>query len=241
VSVGETNILRDFQKQLETKISVEMDFARSLIKHNGERGRMVELVFQKLLEKHLPEGFGTVTGFAVDQNGSLSKQIDLIIYDKSTSPFLMNDGVSVLPVEAVISAIEVKTKLDKAAFEDTREKARSLMALERSAYVLQEYPVTTPFNERDGRHLPLFIGVSLDAVDMKKLLSQFKGQEIEPLFVSMDGRCLLNGVHPDGSMKWTYEVDNPGAMFILLASMMTSQARMVPIDFTKYLNAMPKP
>ena len=201
---------------------------------------MVELVFQKLLEKHLPEGFGTITGFAVDQHGKLSKQIDIIVYDKSTSPFLLNDGVSVLPVEAVISAIEVKTKLDKAAFEDTREKARSLLALERSAYVTQEFPVTTPFNQRDGKHLPLFVGVSLDAIDTETLLSQYTGEEIEPVFVSMDGRCLLRGIHPDGSVGWTYEIENPGAMFILLASMLTSQARMVPIDFTKYLSSKPK-
>jgi len=237
---GETSaIFSDYQKLLEQKLSADMDFARSLVKHNGERGRIVELVFKKVLERHLPEAFGVTTGFAIDQHSQLSKQLDLIVYDKSKCFFFFNEGVSVLPVEAVILIIEVKTKLTKTEFEDTREKARSLLQLDRSAYVPQPYLPASPMTDAEGRHIPLCIGVSLTSVDTRDLLESISGEVIEPVFVSMDGKCLMNGHGPSGNPAWVHEVDYPAAMFVLFASMMTSQARMLPIDVTKYLKVNP--
>jgi len=232
--------LSDYQKLLEQKLSADMDYARSLVKHNGERGRIVELVFKKVLERHLPEAFGVTTGFAIDQHSQLSKQLDLIVYDKSKCPFFYNEGVSVLPVEAVILTIEVKTTLNKRAFDDTREKARSLLDLDRSAIIPQQQLFRGPYSDKNGHHIPMCLGVSLDAVDTKELLAGVPGEEIEPLFVSMDCKCLINGSNPDGSVGWTYELDYPAAMFVLLASMMTSQAQMLPIDVTKYIKVNPK-
>ncbi|MFS4582702.1 DUF6602 domain-containing protein [Phaeobacter sp. C3_T13_0] len=235
----EQNPFENYQQLLEQKLSADMSFARSLVEHNGERGRLVELVFKKVLEQHLPEAFGVTTGFVIDQHGKLSRQLDLIVYSKATCPFFFNDGLSVIPVEALILAVEVKTKMTLREFQDTREKARSVMNLDRTAYVPQPYIISGATSGKDGRHVPLIIGVSLDSVDTRQLLSSGTGEVIEPVFLSMDGRCLLNGVGPSGGVSWTHEVNYPAAMFVLLASMMTTQAQMVPIDITKYLKVRP--
>ena len=232
-------LLRQYQETLERKLSADIDFARSLIKHQGERGRVVELMFKSLLECHLPESFGVTTGFAIDQHSNLSKQLDLVVYDKSHCPFLFNQGVAILPVEAVILAVEVKTKLNKAEFNKSRETARSILKLDRSAYVTRTSRTPSPFEDGQGRHMPLLLVASLDSVDTKELFNSVKGQLIEPIFISMDGRCLLNGIGPSGTTQWEFKIDYPAAMFVLLASMLVTQSRIPPIDVSKYLKVLP--
>lgn len=229
----------EYQKLLEEKLIAELNFARSLVAHSGERGRIVELTMQKFLEQHLPEAFGITTGFAIDHKGQLSKQIDLIVYSKSQCPFFFNEGISVLPVEAVILAVEVKTKMDRREFEDTRQKARSLIGLDRSAILPSNSDRVNPMAGSDGFHMPLVLGVSLDSVDMKELIKSFSGEEIEPIFISMDGNCLMNGVGPSGRPQWEYKIDYPAAMFVLMSTMMVTQSNLATIDISKYLKVLP--
>ncbi len=230
----------DYQRRLNDRLLADVKFAQSLVRHNGERGRILELTFQKLLERHLPEAFGLTTGFAIDHKGNISKQLDIIVYSKSHCPFFFNEGISVLPVEAVILAVEVKTKLDAREFEDVRKKARSVIELDRSAIVPQVRAPESPMNAEDGLHMPLFLGVSLESVDTKKLLASQSGQIIEPVFISMDGRCLMRGIGPDHSVRWVHEIDDPAASFVLFSTMMVTQTVLRPIDVSKYIKVLPR-
>ncbi|UWR50118.1 DUF6602 domain-containing protein [Phaeobacter inhibens] len=231
--------MQEYQKNLNERVLADIKFAQSLIRHNGERGRVLELTFQKLLERHLPEAYGVTTGFAIDQKGDLSKQLDIIVYSKSHCPFFFNEGISVLPVEAVILAVEVKSKLDTREFQDVRRKARSVIDLDRSAVIAKPGEPSSPMNANDGLHMPLILGVSLESVDTTKLLAAQSGEVIEPVFISMDGRCLMRGAGPDRKIKWVHQIDDPAASFVLFSTMMVTQSILRPIDVTKYLKVMP--
>ena len=48
-------------------------------------------------------------GFLVDANGSISEQIDIVVFDRQYSPFLFNqDGCKYMPAESVYAVFEVK-------------------------------------------------------------------------------------------------------------------------------------
>ncbi len=232
--------LRQFQVSLEKRLQSDLGFLRSLIEHNGERGRLVEVAFQRVLERHLPDGFGIVTGFAIDHNGNLSKQIDLIIYRKDHTPFLLNDVVSVIPVEGILIAIEVKSMLNKESFDDAREKARSVIELDRTAVLQSSRERVFSIDDADTTQSgPPFICVSLESVNTQNLEQSLRGQTIEPLFISMDGKCLVNGVGPSGITGWQYRVDHPASFFVLMVEMILTRSEMPTIDFSKYLKVMP--
>jgi hypothetical protein len=56
-------------------------------------------------------------GFIIDSAGGLSKQCDILIYDSHRyAPFYRVEGVVVVPAEAVIAIIEVKTSINRADF-----------------------------------------------------------------------------------------------------------------------------
>lgn len=230
----------EYQKRLNQKLMADIQFAQSLIEHNGERGRVLELTFQSLLDRHLPEGFGIATGFAMDQYGALSKQMDLLIYSKQHCPFLYNEGVTVLPVEGIILVIEVKTKLDRRQFDDVRSKARSIINLDRSAVLPLQKGAVNPMDSSDGLHMPLVMGVSLSSVDTETLVKSYVGEVIEPIFLSMDGNCLMNGIGPSGIPKWEYRIDDPAAALILFSNMMVTRTVPRQIDMSKYLKVLPK-
>ena len=236
----ENSLLREFQSTLEERLQSDFRFLRSLIKHNGERGRLVEVAFQRILERHLPEGFGLVTGFAIDQHGSLSKQIDLMVYRKDHTPFLLNDVVSVLPIEGVVAAIETKSKLRMKEFQDARVKARSLIDLDRSAVLASTKSSQFSLGGNDVTQAgPPFICASIESADTAEILRSLKGQNIEPMFISMDGKCLLNGIGPSGVTGWCHAVDLPASCFVLLIEMIVTRSEMPIIDFSKYMKVRP--
>ena len=70
------------------------------------------------LREHLPERFIVTTGQAVDASGVQTPQLDLILYDSHLSAPLLRhpDGPELLPAEALIAVVEVKSKF-------TREEA----------------------------------------------------------------------------------------------------------------------
>lgn len=228
----------EYQSLLEFKLDAEVNYVRSLIEHRGERGRLVENVLKRILENHLPETFGVKTGFAIDQHGVKSKQLDLIIYDKAKCFFLLDEDVAALPVEAVILVIEVKSDMNSNEFLDVLRKAESVSSLDRSAYVPQAVVIKGPHTDLNGRHRPIFLGVSLNCVDPNRLLvkaAEIGCTTIDATFISMDGKCLVNQVNHDGEVGWGTKTDYPASALVLLVTMIATQAIMVPIDITKYL------
>lgn len=101
-----------------------------ITKHNPSTGALAEAVLRQFLKEHLPGGAGVEQGFIVDSLGNLSRQCDILIYDSHLyAPFYQAGGLVVVPVEAVIAIVEVKTSINRRAFHDVIGYFRSFERL----------------------------------------------------------------------------------------------------------------
>lgn len=98
-----------------------------ITRHNPSTGALAEAVLRQFLKEHLPGGVGVKQGFIVDSLGNLSRQCDILIYDSHLyAPFYQTGDLAVVPVEAVIAIIEVKTSINKKTFHDVLRYFRDL-------------------------------------------------------------------------------------------------------------------
>jgi hypothetical protein len=102
----------------------------SPVTHPTTTGDTSEIYWSAVLREFLPERYRIGTGFAVDSDGGVSQQNDILIYDAQYSPLLWTNGNAVcVPIESVYAAIEVKQELNKDNFDEAVAKARALRAL----------------------------------------------------------------------------------------------------------------
>jgi len=71
--------------------------------------------------------------FVIDHKGNLSQQIDIVIFDRHYSPFLLKqNGATYIPAESVYAVIEVKQDMTVKNIKYAAEKARSVRKLIRT-------------------------------------------------------------------------------------------------------------
>lgn len=118
---------------LSEQIKIDYDRMAENIPHHGERGAGRETILKDLLSNYLPERFGIDSGFVIDIQGSKSRQVDLVVYDRFMGPrFKLAGGKYAYPCEIVVAAGEVKTHLDRRELADSVEKLWSVSKLDRS-------------------------------------------------------------------------------------------------------------
>ena len=84
--------------------------------HNLSIGLYAESILRKFLQSVLPQKVSVSQGF-VEREGKLSAQCDIIIYDKiNYAPLYSFGDFEIIPHDAVICVIEVKTSIDKKTF-----------------------------------------------------------------------------------------------------------------------------
>ena len=119
-------------RQLFRSISkgLQADFEKTIqITHRGMKGESREDILRHFLiqEKRLPERFGIGSGEIITNIDEVSRQCDLIIYDKIDGISLISqDSVNVFPIESVAGIIEVKSVLDKNSLFDSLENIKSI-------------------------------------------------------------------------------------------------------------------
>lgn len=82
--------------------------------HPGVKGDGREAAVRHFLTGQLPQRFGVTSGILVDFSGRQSPQLDVIVYDQSVNAPLVPsaDGrAAILPAEAALAIVEVKSKL----------------------------------------------------------------------------------------------------------------------------------
>ncbi|OWV91015.1 DUF6602 domain-containing protein [Rhizobium sp. R693] len=99
------------------------------IKHRGAKGTERETDIRHFLKELLPSRYEVVVGEAVDLFGNKSPQMDVIIFDRDKNfPFYAGDYF-VIPAEALLVSIEVKSKLTAAEAEKCIKSATDLKDL----------------------------------------------------------------------------------------------------------------
>ena len=168
-----TNVLRAAQRKLDASIRQ----IRASIPHPGEMGMLVEREFRSQLEEVLPEKIGVSHGFVVDSAGGVSKQMDIVLYDRMNTPrILASDGAQMFPVETTYACGEIKTKLDSPGLKDSFDKCLSYKTLERKAYYAESSVLITSyhlFGIPDDHWKSIFFCLAVESVSAEELLGAY--------------------------------------------------------------------
>jgi hypothetical protein len=118
------------QKQMITRLSSERD----IIFHPGTKGDATELNWLDWLRTYIPKRYCVDKAFIIDSEGSISDQIDLVVYDQHYSPFIFNqDGAIYVPAESIYAVFEIKQDLSKEYIEYAGKKMESVRVLKRTS------------------------------------------------------------------------------------------------------------
>lgn len=109
----------EFYRLRAKELSLALAQMRTLIKkHNLSRGLIGECILRDFLRKVLPDYTKVSQGF-VEYNGMLSNQCDIIIYNRLYySPLYSFGEIEIVPSQAVLAVIEVKTNITPKRFGD---------------------------------------------------------------------------------------------------------------------------
>lgn len=187
--------------------------ARSLGADPNAKGAGIESAARKQLKLLLPEILDVGQGYIIDSHGKISKQIDLVIFERSLCPvFSINESPesTYYPCEGVVAAIEIKSRTGKREFMDSCKKANSVRSLRRRFKTTEDGKIDNP--RRYGQ-IEIPISSSLThTVDPKKtkacdiltglitgelsvtentLISWYsqEGKNVPDIFISLTGIC----------------------------------------------------
>ena len=123
-------IFGGLQQQMDAKLSLN----REILTHTTTKGDASELEWIEMLSNFLPKRYEIDKAFVINFEGFVSDQIDLVIYDRHFSPFILHqNGAKFIPAESVYAVIEIKPTLTSANIKYAAEKAKSVRTLERTS------------------------------------------------------------------------------------------------------------
>ena len=177
----------------QQKVLIEsISGARAVISHSGEKGMEIEEKIRETLAQVLPEKIGVSHGFVTDSNDKISKQMDIVLYDKMNAPKIYNgDNIQIFPVESTYACGEVKTTLDADKLEDVLKKCLSYKNLHRKAYYQGgiKHPVKM-FGKESEHWESIFFCITYESTDLKKLCEKLC--EEYNLMIDCEGFSSLN-------------------------------------------------
>lgn len=97
--------------------------------HMGLRGSVREGSVRKFLEARLPDSFAVCSGQATDRYGTMTRQLDVMIYDADVNPPLVRGEHTLLPAEALLGVVEIKSRLEIKGVREALDNASSVHAL----------------------------------------------------------------------------------------------------------------
>jgi len=210
------------QSQMQAQLSTNRDF----IPHPGSKGDSLEDTWIEWLRKYLPNRYCVDKAFVIDSEGSLSDQMDLVIYDQQYTPFVLSqNGIQYVPAEGVYAVFEVKPDLKGSVdmkgesvsyIEYAGRKIESVRRLKRTSTYIVDRGV-----KHHPRPLTKILGGILTSVNtikkkdtiesqMKKLLG-LKGIDIGcsvdfgSFFIDHEGEEDLNKMEPMERITDYYE------------------------------------
>lgn len=119
-------------KTLSAKVKHAIDLSKQFgdFDHAVLKGRLRELLVTELIEPLLPSGVCATTGILIDSKGNQSNQLDVIIYSSDIlPPIIQSKEQSIIPVDAALQVIEVKSHLNATEIRDSIKKAESVKTL----------------------------------------------------------------------------------------------------------------
>lgn len=120
-------------RKMSRQLDIEFGELSTEISHHVKSGEARENVLREFLTKYLPQRVGIEQGFVIDAQGEESKQIDIVIYDKTVATVFNVNGVRYFPCEIVLAVGEIKSDINsRRDLEDALNKIKSVKKLDRS-------------------------------------------------------------------------------------------------------------
>jgi hypothetical protein len=165
-------------------------------KHHGESGRRREDDVREFLRAFLPQRLGIATGEIAASDGSVSPQVDLIVYDRLETPLLDNsESSAVVPVEGVYGVIEVSSHLDTSKLNEDIAKIRRIKALPKKAF-LEAQPLIArtyaPHGIPQETYPVLGFCFAYEGASLDTLNAEVQGPDREDVSDNVDAICVLN-------------------------------------------------
>ncbi len=127
----ERDNLRRFFSYRATQLQGLVEAVRDLVNHKLTKGVEAELALADLLRAVLPLRFSAGKGFLIDTCGRQSRELDLVVVDSINTARLFDfRAFEIVPIEAALACIEIKTVLTKSDLDDTFEKFQSIQEME---------------------------------------------------------------------------------------------------------------
>lgn len=143
----ENKILAKYYEGILNQLRGEVDFINEVFQHQGLKGEGNEAAIRNLLEKFIPRKYGVGSGIVIDQEGTPSKQCDIVIYDNHSYPEILSlSSIHIYPVDFVYATIEVKTTLDAGKARESVENIKSVRGLNYLKHRFRSWP-TDPLTE----------------------------------------------------------------------------------------------
>ena len=119
---------------LQERMIATLEVQRETIDHRSTKGTATELQWLAMLEGYLPQRYCATSAFVIDGYGQISDQIDIVIYDRHYSPFLLHEGNAVyIPAESVYAVLEVKQRIQGHEIAYAGAKGASVRRLRRTS------------------------------------------------------------------------------------------------------------
>lgn len=128
-------------------IKSRVEVLNSIIGHALTKGEENEKVVYDFITSFLPKKYAISSGQLIDSHGSLSRQCDLIIFDKENhSDILLNERMKVIPLDICYATMEVKTSYDtkflKEGLENITETRKNTQPLNEE-FIVNEFNSNT--------------------------------------------------------------------------------------------------
>lgn len=121
-------------ESLHSDIRNRLDVSRKTFGHPSTMGDASEAVWLELLNKYLPQRYSAEKAFVVDSNGKFSDQIDVVVFDRQYSPFILDyQNQKIVPAESVYAVFESKQSVNATQIKYARNKVETVRCLHRTS------------------------------------------------------------------------------------------------------------
>ena len=180
--------LYDVIKTAVPKLEAEYNMSK-IVNHSASKGALREFLLKEIIRPFLPKRYGLCNGECFDSHDSVSKQLDIIIYDDLFSYAVPMGDYHMMPFESAYGEIEVKSMLNKEAFFESIDNIASFKALIKetpgNCQILPnlEIDINGVSWNKTGFTKPFGIVFAYDSAEPKTVLNYF--HEIKPLNPSL--------------------------------------------------------
>lgn len=119
---------------LHDEIQGRLERSRKNFGHPGTKGDASENIWLELLHLYLPQRYQVAKAHVVDSKGNFSDQIDVVVFDRQYSPFILqSEGQKIIPAESVYAVFEAKQAINADLVAYAQKKVASVRRLHRTS------------------------------------------------------------------------------------------------------------